>query len=102
MKSLQDHLTEYVAARRALGTRLEEPAKTGSSGIFVGSRMASPEGIASPVSTFSSHFSVVLMANGRARAVYSRGLASGGNGLPNSSSRSHRSPRVTDSPSPRE
>lgn len=28
MKSLQDHLTEYVAARRALGTRLEEPAKT--------------------------------------------------------------------------
>ena len=28
MKSLQHHLTEYVAARRALGTRLEEPAKT--------------------------------------------------------------------------
>jgi integrase len=28
MKSLQDHLTEYVAARRALGTRLEEPAQT--------------------------------------------------------------------------
>jgi integrase len=28
MKSMQHHLTEYVAARRALGTRLEEPAKT--------------------------------------------------------------------------
>ena len=28
MKSLQHHLTEYVAARRALGTRLEEPAQT--------------------------------------------------------------------------
>ena len=28
MKSLQHHLTEYVAARRSLGTRLEEPAKT--------------------------------------------------------------------------
>ena len=28
MKSLQLHLTEYIAARRALGTRLEEPAKT--------------------------------------------------------------------------
>lgn len=28
MKSLQQHLTEYVAARRALGTRLEEPAQT--------------------------------------------------------------------------
>ncbi len=28
MKSLQAHLTEYVAARRALGTRLEEPAQT--------------------------------------------------------------------------
>ena len=28
MKSLQNHLTEYVAARRALGTRLEEPAQT--------------------------------------------------------------------------
>jgi integrase len=28
MKSLQDHLTEYVAARRVLGTRLDEPAKT--------------------------------------------------------------------------
>jgi integrase len=28
MKSLQDHLSEYVAARRALGTRLEEPAQT--------------------------------------------------------------------------
>ena len=28
MKSLQDHLTEYIAARRALGTRLQEPAKT--------------------------------------------------------------------------
>jgi integrase len=28
MKSLQRHLTEYVAARRALGARLEEPAKT--------------------------------------------------------------------------
>jgi integrase len=28
MKSLQQHLTEYIAARRALGTRLEEPAKT--------------------------------------------------------------------------
>jgi integrase len=28
MKSLQDHLTEYVTARRALGTRLEEPAQT--------------------------------------------------------------------------
>ena len=28
MKSLQDHLTEYIAARRALGTRLEEPAQT--------------------------------------------------------------------------
>jgi integrase len=27
MKSLEHHLTEYVAARRALGTRLEEPAK---------------------------------------------------------------------------
>ena len=28
MKSLQQHLTEYVAARRALGTRLKEPAQT--------------------------------------------------------------------------
>jgi integrase len=28
MKSLQYHLTEYVAARRALGTRLQEPAQT--------------------------------------------------------------------------
>lgn len=28
MKSLQHHLTEYVAARRSLGTRLEEPAKS--------------------------------------------------------------------------
>ena len=28
MKSLQEHLVEYVAARRSLGTRLEEPAKT--------------------------------------------------------------------------
>jgi integrase len=28
MKSLRQHLTEYVAARRALGTRLEEPART--------------------------------------------------------------------------
>jgi len=28
MKSLQHHLTEYVAARRALGTQLEEPAQT--------------------------------------------------------------------------
>ena len=28
MKSLQDHLTEYIAARRALGTRLQEPAQT--------------------------------------------------------------------------
>src|ERR1035441_9274438 len=28
MKSLQDHLTEYIAARRALGSRLEEPAQT--------------------------------------------------------------------------
>ena len=28
MKSLQDHLRQYVAARRALGTRLLEPAKT--------------------------------------------------------------------------
>ena len=28
MKSLQQHLTEYIAARRALGTRLEEPAQT--------------------------------------------------------------------------
>lgn len=28
MKSLQHHLDEYVAARRALGTRLEEPAKS--------------------------------------------------------------------------
>jgi integrase len=28
MKSLHDHLTEYIAARRALGTRLEEPAQT--------------------------------------------------------------------------
>lgn len=28
MKSLHDHLTEYVAARRSLGTRLEEPAET--------------------------------------------------------------------------
>lgn len=28
MKSLGEHLTEYIAARRALGTRLEEPAKT--------------------------------------------------------------------------
>lgn len=27
MKSLQGHLSEYVAARRSLGTRLEEPAK---------------------------------------------------------------------------
>lgn len=36
------------------------------------------------------------------RAVDSRGRASGGDGLPNSSSRRHRSPRVTDSPSPRE
>jgi integrase len=28
MKSLQDHLTEYIVARRALGTQLREPAKT--------------------------------------------------------------------------
>jgi integrase len=28
MKSLQEHLTDYIAARRALGTRLEEPAQT--------------------------------------------------------------------------
>jgi integrase len=28
MKSLQDHLAEYIAARRALGTRLQEPAQT--------------------------------------------------------------------------
>ncbi len=28
MKSLQHHLRQYVAARRALGTRLREPAKT--------------------------------------------------------------------------
>jgi integrase len=28
MKTLHDHLTEYIAARRALGTRLEEPAQT--------------------------------------------------------------------------
>jgi integrase len=28
MKSLQQNLTEYIAARRALGTRLEEPAQT--------------------------------------------------------------------------
>jgi len=28
MKSLQHHLAEYIAARRALGTRLEEPAQT--------------------------------------------------------------------------
>jgi integrase len=28
VKSLQQHLTEYIAARRALGTRLEEPAHT--------------------------------------------------------------------------
>ena len=28
MKSLEHHLTEYVAARRSLGTRLEEPAQT--------------------------------------------------------------------------
>jgi integrase len=28
MKSLQHHLAEYVAARRALGARLEEPAQT--------------------------------------------------------------------------
>ncbi len=28
MKSLQQHLTEYIAARRALGTRLQEPAHT--------------------------------------------------------------------------
>ena len=28
MKSLQDHLTEYITARRTLGTRLEELAKT--------------------------------------------------------------------------
>jgi integrase len=28
MKSLQDHLRQYVAARRALGTQLREPAKT--------------------------------------------------------------------------
>ena len=28
MKSLSAHLTEYIAARRALGTQLQEPAKT--------------------------------------------------------------------------
>lgn len=28
MKSLQDHLTDYIAARRALGTQLREPADT--------------------------------------------------------------------------
>ena len=28
MKSLQGHLTEYIAARRALGTQLAEPANT--------------------------------------------------------------------------
>lgn len=28
MKSLQEHLADYIAARRALGTRLKEPAQT--------------------------------------------------------------------------
>ena len=28
MKSLQRHLTEYIATRRALGTQLREPANT--------------------------------------------------------------------------
>lgn len=28
MKTLQHHLSEYVAARRSLGTRLEESAKS--------------------------------------------------------------------------
>ncbi len=28
MKTLQQHLDDYIRARRALGTRLQEPAKT--------------------------------------------------------------------------
>ena len=28
MKSLREHLSQYIAARRALGTQLREPAKT--------------------------------------------------------------------------
>ena len=41
MKSLQDHLSQYIAARRALGTQLQEPAKTLSGFIkFLGRKAA--------------------------------------------------------------
>lgn len=41
MKSLQDHLTEYIAARRALGTQLQEPTHTLSRFIdFLGHKRA--------------------------------------------------------------
>lgn len=42
MKSLQSHLADYVAARRALGTQLQEPAKTLRGFVrFLGRRKAS-------------------------------------------------------------
>jgi len=41
MKSLEDHLTEYIAVRRALGTQLQEPANTLRGFIdFLGRRRA--------------------------------------------------------------
>lgn len=41
MKSIREHLSEYVAARRALGTRLEEPAQTlGKFVEFIGRKKA--------------------------------------------------------------
>ena len=41
MKSLQRHLADYIVARRALGTRLEEPAKTLRNFVkFLGRRKA--------------------------------------------------------------
>jgi len=41
MKSLEDHLKEYIAARRALGTQLQEPANTLREFIdFLGRRRA--------------------------------------------------------------
>ena len=41
MKSLQGHLRQYIAARRALGTQLREPAKTLSKFVqFLGRKKA--------------------------------------------------------------
>jgi hypothetical protein len=52
------------------------------------------------LTVLQAHIALFSLGNGRHRAVYSHGLASGGDGLPNHSSRRRRSPRVTDSPSP--